>query len=589
MHALVDFRVINFLIVPLLTFNNACQSNFGLFFHVKTEISYHISWRRDNGGNFYCNSTTVANGNLLSGQGSLQCISGCSGTITQLSYICTDFSIQENWSFGERSVSFNFSSVTTTADEVTIGYTGCCWIPPFNSWSLVTRLHLTIRNNTGKINSTPRAITAPVVRLQEGCNHTIPLAVSDPDGDTVRCRWANGSECASVCNAFPGAVLNSTSCTITYWANMGTGYRAAAIVIEDFSPNYTEPLSSVGLQFLVLVVNSTNPCSQQPAFIPPTLPQGSCVAVPPMTTFKTQLRANSSSFVPITEIITASPQGTLKGDVQQVAGTSVYYVNITWTPTADQYHQTHLLCYTALNSNGLASEQICISLSTRSPPMVINGTNIPNQQLVHPSNTTWHARFDRAIQRPSMAAYITFHNSKTNEVVYQIDTSQSSEVSFLQSNEIFINPDYTFAEKQTFYIQLSSGAVQGVEGCGTGNEPIDNKTFWVFETMGRDITPPTITFTNFSVSTNGNISIAWRSNEEVVYDCKLVAGLVETVVNCSGAVWRGYNMPKDTYQLTIKATDIAGNEATFMYLFTVDLIPSTDTTTIPPTGILNTS
>ena len=84
----------------------------------------------------------------------------------------------------------------------------------------------------------------------------LAIAVSDPDGDTVRCRWASGSECASICNGFPGAVLNSASCAITYWANDGTGYRAAAIVIEDFSPNYAEPLSSVGLQFLVFVVKS---------------------------------------------------------------------------------------------------------------------------------------------------------------------------------------------------------------------------------------------------------------------------------------------------------------------------------------------
>ena len=99
--------------------------------------------------------------------------------------------------------------------------------------------------------------------------------------------------------------------------------------------------------------------------------------------------------------------------------------------------------------------------------------------------------------------------------------------------------------------------------------------------MGRDLTPPTITFTEFSASINGSISIAWRSNVDVVWDCKLAAGdpVVETV-NCSGAVWRGYNIPKGTYQLTIKATDRAGNEAmsTCMYLFAVDLIPSVATT-----------
>ena len=34
--------------------------------------------------------------------------------------------------------------------------------------------------------------------------------VDDVDGDEVRCRWARSSdrECAGVCNAFPGAILD---------------------------------------------------------------------------------------------------------------------------------------------------------------------------------------------------------------------------------------------------------------------------------------------------------------------------------------------------------------------------------------------
>ena len=57
-------------------------------------------------------------------------------------------------------------------------------------------------------------------------------------------------------------------------------------MIEDFIPGL---LSSVALQFIVLVVASTDPCSQRPEFIDPTLPQGSCVASPPGITFITQL------------------------------------------------------------------------------------------------------------------------------------------------------------------------------------------------------------------------------------------------------------------------------------------------------------
>jgi len=32
--------------------------------------------------------------------------------------------------------------------------------------------------------------------------------VSDADGDIIRCRWAQGSECAGVCRTFPGAILD---------------------------------------------------------------------------------------------------------------------------------------------------------------------------------------------------------------------------------------------------------------------------------------------------------------------------------------------------------------------------------------------
>ena len=156
---------------------------------------------------------------LLSSGGTLTCLQGCSGnpTISQLSYVCTDFSAEENWSFGENTLLFNFSALSTNTHSITIGTATCCWIPPFSSWRLATILNLAKRNDTGRINSSPRATTAPVIRLQEGCNHTIPLAVSDPDGDTVRCRWARGSsECGSICNGFPGANLDPVSCILSH-------------------------------------------------------------------------------------------------------------------------------------------------------------------------------------------------------------------------------------------------------------------------------------------------------------------------------------------------------------------------------------
>ena len=92
-------------------------------FMIQMEIFYQISWRRDSGTGGNCHSSTVTSGNLLSGGGALSCISRCSGSITAMSYICTDFSIEENWSFGENRLAYDFAAVA--GGIVTIGYSHC--------------------------------------------------------------------------------------------------------------------------------------------------------------------------------------------------------------------------------------------------------------------------------------------------------------------------------------------------------------------------------------------------------------------------------------------------------------------------------
>ena len=74
---------------------------------MQIEITYHVSWRRTFSGG-RCDSSNV--GSTLRGGSTLSCLSGCSGSITSMSYICTDFSIDENWSFGERRLNLDFSS-----------------------------------------------------------------------------------------------------------------------------------------------------------------------------------------------------------------------------------------------------------------------------------------------------------------------------------------------------------------------------------------------------------------------------------------------------------------------------------------------
>ena len=237
------------------------------------EISYQISWRQSSSS---CDSTSIANGNLVSGGSTLHCQYGCSDAISQMSYVCTCFNTDsgEDWSFGEHRITYIFNN-TNDQNTVTIGTNGGAWISAVGdgSWNVSTTFSLVRRADTGIVNSSPRISSSLPLRLQEGCSYTIPLAVTDPDNDIIRCRWAVGTECSGICDRFPGANLDSTSCTITYTANEGTGINAAAIMIEDYAPaSLNHPLSSVALQFVVSVISSNQPCSMQTEyFISPSI------------------------------------------------------------------------------------------------------------------------------------------------------------------------------------------------------------------------------------------------------------------------------------------------------------------------------
>ena len=207
-----------------------------------------------------------------------------------------------------------------------------------------------------------------------------------------------------------------------------------------------------------------------------------CINIPPNTLFTNQLRAISDcSNVAITSIQIIAPIGTTKGSIQHVQGTSQYYTNITWMPTANQQNDTHFLCFMAVNLGNLASEQSCIKLAVYHPPTPLLGSATPNLQLIYPTNNILQIMFDRKIQRPSTSAFIRFY--RLREVVYQIDSSSSLEVAF-NGKILTIMPNYRFTEGNVYYVNFDEGVVESVEGCQLGNKPIHNKMFWTFKVIG---------------------------------------------------------------------------------------------------------
>ena len=73
------------------------------------EITHRIAWRR---GWYNCDSSTISSRTLIGG-GSLNCRSGCSGSLGSMSFYCTDFSVAEDWTSGERTYTSYIGSVSS--------------------------------------------------------------------------------------------------------------------------------------------------------------------------------------------------------------------------------------------------------------------------------------------------------------------------------------------------------------------------------------------------------------------------------------------------------------------------------------------
>ena len=220
------------------------------------------------------------------------------------------------------------------------------------------------------------------------------------------------------------------------------------------------------------------------------------------------------------------------------------------------------------------------------PPEPVPDSTVPNRAMVHPFNTTWSITFNKDIERPSLAAFVEFHDFDTDELIYRIDASLSPEMIFQNNSQVSILPNFRFPEKRNYYITLDRGVVQGLEGCGPGNDPIsDDKSFWTFETI--DITPPMITFHENPMRSNANITLTWSADEEVVWDCELSFENEIKIVNCSESRWSGYGLAEGQYEIRITAVDLSGNIVTISHSFVVDLTPPTASLEQRPSPVSN--
>nr|XP_024654863.1 uncharacterized protein LOC112429832 [Maylandia zebra] len=96
-------------------------------------------------------------------------------------------------------------------------------------------IDLRTRSDTGKKNSSPQTAILPVMIVPSNCQMNFTLLMFDPDGDKVKCRFGNTSECQP-CNLPSFLTILPSSCTLSFSPTNSTteGLYVVQLMMEDF-------------------------------------------------------------------------------------------------------------------------------------------------------------------------------------------------------------------------------------------------------------------------------------------------------------------------------------------------------------------
>lgn len=80
---------------------------------MQVEITHQISYIRSSQTLYECNNTTIAMQLLLGNSlEHLVCQEGCTGVIGTMQFYCTDFSVEDDWSVGQRTYMYSTLDLT---------------------------------------------------------------------------------------------------------------------------------------------------------------------------------------------------------------------------------------------------------------------------------------------------------------------------------------------------------------------------------------------------------------------------------------------------------------------------------------------
>ncbi|UJR24420.1 hypothetical protein I4U23_005796 [Adineta vaga] len=474
-------------------------------------IRERYSWRRgfpDCG----CTDATIASKGLIGPTHYVK----CTAPTPAGSY----YSVNLDVSSGERTRIDNYPLNIA----FTIYYTEAAWLSFLvkgkdTDWYVANRVNTNLRPD-GYINTSPVAVTLPIIYKQVGIQHVHVVQMSDFDGsDTLKCRWANASstvtqydECGGICEGVPGAKLIPENCTIVFTLTTPGWYAGVALQIEDyFTSTSPTPMSSVPLQFLFYGYPAPTGCSTPPEIIG-NRPDRACIGTPIGSNVTEYIIVQT--FCPgqtIDDFITSSPIGMTKSDIFNPSP-GIYHLILSWIPQSDQYGPEPF-CAGAIDNGNLQSNQWCFTflVGFESPdiirPTIVQGSVSPIG-TVFQNQTVFSFQTTKAVDRPKRnGTTIYFRDAANDTAVAQFDCGWAPEVTFTGFTTVIRFVTVNWEPGHFYYITMDGGTcvVSGTEFCGPESAPITDKTYWVFNiwnpAASSTTTTTTTPFTTVTVTT----------------------------------------------------------------------------------------
>ncbi|KAL0994866.1 hypothetical protein UPYG_G00128490 [Umbra pygmaea] len=305
------------------------------------------------------------------------CVSGDCGNLTSLVVQTVDQETSGDfiWCQREGVMTRNLSKELHYFD---LSLDNILWIGNDNGiagWRLLTHVDLGIRSDTGKANRSPQTTVVPLMRVPVNCQRDFKLLTFDPDGDTVKCKYAvPPKECKTSSNVTSSNVpldftILTASCTLSFSSQSNkTGTYAVQMMMEDFpaqsiSLSYTDgsqssrtpgdTLSKLPVHFAIRVDPAVPSCTggeYLPLFLSPTPAQGAVLYTSTDQLLEITVMAQATQSI-VSELLVSGPQRI----TESTTSPGVYLLK--WKPTNEEEGGFYPVCFIAVGVNGSSRYQ----------------------------------------------------------------------------------------------------------------------------------------------------------------------------------------------------------------------------------------